>query len=348
MNAWSSGTRTRPRTRGTTILVRRSLVVGAVFAIAQVSSALAQSGAPPGSIGIRLLEAPADLAEDPRAHVYVIDHLNQGDTIRRRIEVSSGLDRRQRLHLYAAGAIVSEGGFRFLEGRTQNELSSWISVHPQTFELPAHGRASAVVTIAVPDEASDGERYAVVWAQTPPRGEPNEEVAAIDRVGVRVYLSVGRGSAPPVDYGIESMTAERDPSGRALVSASVLNTGGRAIDLNGSLRLTDGPGGLSAGPFPAELGTTIGIGQRASVLIGLSSSIPDGPWKAVLRLRSGQVQRRAQARISFPHAPGGRSRSVPARPMDSAPLVLAVVIALALGGLWLLLVLRRRRAMVDA
>jgi hypothetical protein len=328
------------------MLVRRSLAAGAILALVQVVPALAQSGVPEGSIGIRLLEAPEHLADDPRARLYIIDHLNQGDMIRRRIEVSSGLDHVMPLRLYAAGAVVSRSAFRFLEGQTQNELSRWITVDPTSVELSPHGSATALVTIAVPEDAEDGERYAVVWAQTPPSSPSDGEVVTVDRVGIRVYLSVGRGGAPPTDFRIESLTAARDDAGSPIVSATVLNTGGRAIDVGGTLRLSDGPGGLSAGPFPVQLGTTIGIGQRGTVRVVLSRSIPDGPWTADLRLRSDLVRRQAQARITFPTARGTGSTPVPASPVGESGGVLAVIVAIGLAlaaALWLLFLWRRRR-----
>jgi hypothetical protein len=326
-------------------LVRRCLIAAAGLVLLHGASASAQSGTPPGAIGIRLIEVPTHLSEDPRARLYVIDHLNQGDVIHRRIEVSSGLAHPERISLYAAGAFVSKGTFGFLDDRSENELSSWITVEPPSVDLPPHGAATAVVTIAVPPHAEDGERYAVVWAQTPPTSDPGTDVVSIERVGIRVYLSVGRGGAPPTDFRIESLTAARDDTGRPVVSATVVNTGGRAIDLSGTLRLSDGPGGLSAGPFPAQLGTTIGIGERAPVRVVLSSSIPHGPWTADLRLTSDLVERRAHARILFPSAPGGRSAPVPpASSLPLAPFALIAVIAVALAaGLWPLLARRRRR-----
>jgi hypothetical protein len=330
----------------TMILVRRSLVAGAILALVQVVPALAQRGVPEGSIGIRLLEAPRHLADDPRARLYIIDHLDQGDTIRRRIEVSSGLDHVMPLRLYAAGAVVSDSAFRFLDGQTQNELSSWITVDPTSVELSPHGSATALVTIDVPEDAQDGERYAVIWAQTPPSSPSEGEVVTVDRVGIRVYLSAGRGGAPPTDFRIESLTASRDDAGSPIVSATVLNTGGRAIDVNGTLRLSDGPGGLSAGLFPVQLGTTIGIGQRGTVRVVLSRSIPDGPWTAHLRLRSDPVTRQADARITFPSASGAGSDPVPVSPagvsLDVLALILAIGLAIA-AGLWLLFLSRRRR-----
>ena len=324
------------------------LLVVAIATFVRSGVAIASTSTPPGSIGIRLVEAPKDLAADPRAHLYVIDHLDRGETIRRRIELSNGLAHPERLDLYAAGAFIANGHFRFLDDRAQNELSSWIRVNPPVVDVPAHGTASAVVTIAVPPTATDGERYAVVWAETPPSA--GQDVVAVNRVGIRVYLSVGRGSAPAIDFQIRSLTARRDPDGRPVVSASVVNTGGRAIDVGGELRLSGGPGGLSAGPFPVELGTTIGIGQRAPVRTVLPRAIPDGPWTVDLRLRSDLTERRAEGRILFPSMSDARSAAVPvASPTDSVEW--PVPIALGVGSLaivaWLLLFARRRRRRTE-
>jgi hypothetical protein len=246
--------------------------------------------------------------------------------------------------LYAAGASVSGGRFRFLDGRTPNELSTWITVAPSRLKLTPHGSAAAVVTIALPRSALDGERYAVVWAQTPPSHPPDGGLATINRVGIRVYLSVGRGQAPATDFQIDSLTARRETSGHPIVAAVVANTGGRAIDLTGELRLTAGPGGLSAGPFPVAQGTTLGIGQRAAVPIQLNPAIPDGPWTADLTLRSDGVERRARALIRFPAVADARPSPVPATHGglfgSLGPIAAISAVALAV---WLLLVAWRRR-----
>ena len=57
------------------------------------------------------------------------------------------------------------------------------------------------------------------------------------------------GGAPLSDFTIDSLTAERAPDGRPMILAMVHNTGQRALDMDGTLQLLDGPGGLSAGPF---------------------------------------------------------------------------------------------------
>ena len=122
----------------------------------------------------------------------------------------------------------------------------------------------------------------------------------MNRVGVRIYLSVGGGNEPASDFGITTFEARRDADGNPLIAAAVHNTGGRALDLSGELRLTNGPGGLSAGPFEAKLGTTLGVGQTEPVLVTLDRAIPAGPWDARIVLRSGLTEREATARVTFP------------------------------------------------
>jgi hypothetical protein len=125
-------------------------------------------------------------------------------------------------------------------------------------EVPANAHVIATVSIAIPRNAAPGEHYGVVWAEARSRG--GDGITQVNRVGIRLYVSVGSGGDPASNFAIESLTAERAPDGRPVVVAAVHNTGGRALDMSGTLRLTNGPGRLSAGPFPANLGVTLGIG----------------------------------------------------------------------------------------
>jgi hypothetical protein len=203
------------------------------------------------------------------------------------------------INLYASAARISDGSFVGAAGDTPNELSTWTTISPTSFEIVAGGTAEATVTIVLPSDAAAGERYAAVWAETRSEKDP-EGVVQISRVGIRIYLSVGPGGAPAADFTIDSLTAERSSDGQPLVRAMVHNTGGRALDMNGVLRLLDGPSGLSAGPFPAILGTTLAIGDTGSVTILLDDQVPAGPWDARLTLKSGLLERSAHAVITFP------------------------------------------------
>jgi hypothetical protein len=253
-----------------------------------------------GGVGLRLLEAPVSSRDDPRAQLYIVDHLKPGGVIRRRIEVSNGTPSSQRIGLYAGAASIVDGSFLGAAGHTANDLSSWTSVRPAARAIPAGGRLTATVTITVPADAPPGEQYAAVWAEA--SSAAGAGVTQISRVGIRMYVSVGPGGAPAADFTIDSLTAGRTADQRPTVTASVHNTGGRALDMTGTLQLLGGPGGLSAGPFPASLGTTLAIKDTRPVTVVLDKQIPDGPWDATIKLRSGLRERSAQASLTFPRA----------------------------------------------
>jgi hypothetical protein len=141
------------------------------------------------------------------------------------------------------------------------------------------------------------------------------------------------------------------------VLAKVHNTGGRALDMSGSLRLADGPGQLTAGPFDATVGTTLGIGQTAPVTVMLDPSLPVGPWKATLELRSGLLRRKVEGTLTFPTAPAASSppvtpREVPLYKKENVvvPVAAALIglLSLVIAALALTAWLRRRSPRLNA
>ena len=314
----------------------------------QAARTSATAGPAPQGVGIRLVDIPTALANDPRARQYIIDHLAPGTTISRRVEVTNYTAKPQVVSLYAASATISGGSFLFGAGRAANELTSWTTVEPPTLTVGPGVKALATVTIAVPPNATSGERYGVIWAELAPAVPSGGGVTSINRVGVRIYLSVGSGASPATDFAITTLEARRNAGGRPEVVASVHNTGGRAVDLSGELQLTNGPGGLSAGPFPARLGTTLGLGQVEPVTVMLDPAIPAGPWDAHMTLQSGTTVREATARVTFPAAAATSAPPVMAQPPSpkgsgSLPLVLVVALLIAIVLLLVVLFGRRRR-----
>lgn len=314
--------------------------------------ALAFLAAPPvhaqaqaGGVSIRLLDAPSDRQNDPRARIYIVDHLKQGARIERHVEIGNTTAQTTDVELYAASASVKSGEFHFGEGRAKNDLTSWTTVTPAKVTVTPNGMATATVVVQVPTDASDGERYAVLWAQLPSSGG---SAAVVNRVGVRMYVSVGEGQEPVSNFRIETLTAAREADGRPVVKTTITNTGGRAIDLGGQLTLEKGPGGLRAGPFNVEVGTTLGVGERAPATIHLDKGLPNGPWSATVTVRSGELVKTAKATITFPKASGTSSKPVPAESVKKQrKILIPVAVALAavvLGGLGIFrLGLRRRR-----
>lgn len=321
-----------------------AVCVGPAAASTATPTPAASPTAVVGSLGIRLLDVAVAAPSDPRERVYIVDHLAPGTVIHRNIEISNTTGSTMHVVLYSAAATIANGSFLGAAGHTANELSTWTSVRPGA-AIVAPGRdATVAVTVAVPRDASPGEQYAVVWAEVRSAPSAAGGVIQVSRVGIRLYLSVGPGGPPASNFTINSLTAERSPEGRPMVLAAVHNTGGRALDMYGTLRLLAGPGGLSAGPFPATLGTTLAIGDTEPVTITLDSQLPAGPWDARITLLSGLLKRNARATITFPKtgaAPALFSTSV--RPGSLYRAIAGVVILLVLLGVGTLLVVFKRR-----
>jgi hypothetical protein len=293
--------------------------------------AIASPAPEAGTIGLRLLDQPADSTDDPRAQIYIVDHLAPGTEIQRRIEVST-TNAAAQVHLYAAAATIIGGSFLGEPGETPNDLSTWTSVTPGDINMGSDQIATATVTITVPSDAAPGEHYGVVWAEAR-SSAADDGVIQVNRVGIRLYLSIGAGGPPAADFEISSLIAGNSGEGTRTVVANVTNTGGRALDISGELNLRSTSGDLQAGPYAADLGSTLAIGLTEPVTITINTDLPAGPWDAQLTLRSGLVERAAVAELTFPTA--GTSLAISATPLapdaDSLPLstVAFAVIALA-------------------
>jgi hypothetical protein len=285
------------------------LAAAMVFALAVGAPASAAGAAPrscPGlvrGVGFRLVDIPNGRIGDPRATAYIIDHLKPGSTIRRRIELINGTRVPARVQLYPAAATIAGGMFRFGAGRATNELTAWTSVAPGQVVVGACRRAAATVAVAVPSGARTGERYATVWAELPASGKRGTSLLQVTRIGIRAYLSVGPGPEPASNFVIRSLSTRRDRPGRVTIAALARNTGGRAVDLSGDLRLDHGPDGGVTPRFEAQSALTLAPGESGSLSFPLGKRVAAGRWTATVELRSGRLTRRAVGRIDIPTKP---------------------------------------------
>jgi hypothetical protein len=272
-----------------------------VASAATSSSLSAPPAAPHGSFGVRLVDAPVSEAHNPRALRYIIDYLPTGTVIHRRILIANGEARTARFTVYADAAHITAGQFAGDTGATRSELTGWVSVQHPVVTLAAGASATDLVTINVPSGATRGEHYGVVWVQQAAKARTGSgsSVIEVSRVGVRIYLAVGRGGAPPTSFDITSVTGYLTAAGQPVVVAHVNNTGGRAIDLNGTVRLADGPGNTSSGPFSARQTVTLTPGQSWNVSFAPPKSLPEGSWRATVTLASGLTKATATTTIQL-------------------------------------------------
>ena len=279
-----------------------ALAAGIVGPAASAAASTKLLAAPrPQDFGVRLVDVPVSEANNPRALRYIVDYLPTGTVIHRRILIMNQESRPVRFTVYPDAAAIANGLFTGDAGATRNELTGWISVRHPAVTLAPGASATDTITIKVPAGATRGEHYGVIWVQQTARAHAagGFGVTEVSRVGIRVYLAVGKGGAPPTNFAIASLTARRSASGQPLIVAHVDNTGGRAVDLDGSARLAGGPGNSSAGPFPARQIITLAPGQTGNMTFALPKTLPAGSWRVTVNLVSGITTCTATATIQF-------------------------------------------------
>ncbi len=276
---------------------------------------------------MRLLAAGADPG-DHNAATYIIARLAPGGSIRRRIEIINSTGSTAVVAVYPAAAGIVQGTFEFAPNHTTNGLSRWTSVSQKVLRLPAGTSALETVKIKVPGDASRGTGYGVVWAEVSAPAPAGGGVRLVNRVGVRMYVSVGPGGAPRSDFTIGSLTAGRSATGGPVVVADIRNIGQRTLDISGSLALSHGPGGVRTDPVPVTLAAPLAPGGSERVAVRLDKRLPSGPWRAQMWLRSGLTRPAAVATITFPNAATAATGSPMAILVTTGILVLLAAAAL--------------------
>ncbi len=282
--------------------VMLALAVGTLSpAVVAVAAIHRPTGPAPQGFGVRLVDVPASAANNPRALRYIIDYLPAGTVIHRRILVMNQEARTAHFIVYPDAARISNGSFTGDGGATRSELTGWISVQYQTLTLRPHASSMNMITIKVPPGATRGEHYGVIWVQQAAHARTSTGLGVneVTRVGIRVYLAVGQGGAPPTSFAITSVTGHRSARGWLSIVAHVDNTGGRAVDLSGTARLSGGPGDIDAGPLAEQGVITLAPGQSGNVTFAPPRSLPDGSWQAKVTLVSGLTTAAATATIVF-------------------------------------------------
>lgn len=318
-------------------LVVLILLVGPGILITSSSASVSspsQTTTSSGSVGIRLVAVPGTLPNDSLARSYVVDRLAPGTRLTRTVQIDNDTDAMVVVSVYPAAASIVRGSFDFAPSHNGNELSSWTSVSSRVLRLGPGNEAFDTLTINVPTNASPGERYAVLWAEVSAVATDVASITLVNRVGVRMCVSVGPGGTPASNFTIGSLTAKRSATGDNLIVAQVHNGGQSPLDLIGNLMLSDGPDGLRAGPFAATLASLLLAGGSEPVTVTLAADLPRGPWRADVTLTSGTLQRSAEATVFFPRnarikrAPNGIGS--PTTFIFAIPLAFLAIMAIAI------------------
>jgi hypothetical protein len=295
-------------------MCHRLRILGSLLACGLVIPAAAAAAAPAGGIGVRLLRLAGAPAGNPLARSYIVARAAPGDVITRRVEVTNTTGAAHLVSVYAAAASTPGGVFRFGPGHAQNDVSSWTRIGTPLLRLDAGAAADELVTIRVPANAVRGAHDAVVWAETSSPAPTGGGVTLVNRVGIRVYLTVDKSGAAAPAFRISALRATRQTDGSQLVTAHVTNDGSGPLSVSGRLTLgQDGSSGLRAGPFSLAAGAPIMPGHSQLVSARVPAAVPPGRWQVRMLVTSGTVTHTATATLTFagqtasPAAPGGRS-----------------------------------------
>jgi hypothetical protein len=328
-------------------LIALLLVAGAATFVPESSAFSSPADHTTGSgstgIGIRLLPEPGGSADNSLASSYVVDRLAPGTSVTRSLTIDNDTKAIASVSVYAAAASIDRGNFTFASGHSANALSHWTSVSRGLMRLGPGTEASDALTIKVPADASSGDKEAVVWAQVSASPPSAGGVELVNRVGIRMYLSIGPGGAPASNFTVSSLRAERSVTGQPMVVATVHNSGQSTLDISGNLTLSKGPGGLGAGPFAVRLGAILAPGVSEAATAPLNTELPRGPWDADLRLTSGPIHRSSVATITFPSTFGA---ATPPTETGFPAMVLIVVVLFLLLAITALALLGSRRRIV--
>ena len=315
------------RLLGTLTLAAVAGTAPAIGPAAAVAATQPQSG-PVQEFGARLVDVPVSEANNPRGLRYIIDYLPTGTTVHRRILVQNNEKRTAHFTVYPDAAHISDELFTGDAGATRSELTGWIGVQHPDVTLGPGASVMDMVTIGVPAGATRGEHYGVIWVQqaADAHAASGFQIREVDRVGIRIYLAVGQGGAPPTSFAITSITGHLSARGQPSIIADVDNTGGRAVDLDGTASLTAGPGGTSAGSFPGKQIITLAPGQSGTMSFTPPKSLPHGPWQAKVTMVSGLTVSTRTQMIQFSSLVASQA-ALPLMAWAGIAVVLVLVIA---------------------
>jgi len=218
-----------------------------------------------------------DRAQDPRARLYIVDHLAPGTTIHGGSSVERDCPVRH-VRLTPGRARLRRASSRRRGDREKQRPCRWTSVSPPAVDVAPRARAGHGDDRG-PSSASSGERYGVVW-QSSRRAGQRRSLAGQPPGGA--HLSVRRpGASLPRASSSHPWWCAHDQQGQPRRRCPGRNTGGRALDWTARPASRRGPGTVEIGVAPLRRQErTLRIGQlgRRAHWARLGRQSHSGSW----------------------------------------------------------------------
>lgn len=218
---------------------------------------------------------------EARDRSYIVKAVAPGAELADRVLAVNLTDKPLDLEVAPADASITPEGV-FAPGTTATAVGSWITATPGQVRVPPHGTVPVDVRIRVPADAAAGDHIAAVVARK--AGEPSGSgnVRVVQRVGVRVYLTV-----QPTDESSRRGALGRQFEFRSLrwagdaFEAEVANTGDLLVEPLGTVDVRRG--GLGATAEVPVLGT-VPPGESRTFRVSPPADLEPGTYDGTVRL----------------------------------------------------------------
>jgi hypothetical protein len=181
-----------------------SLALVAITSGAQGFPAHATDASSVGSVGIRIAQIPAAVAEEPFSDVYIISRLQPSTTLTQRLEVFNTSTQEFKVNVYPGAATFVDGKFVVVDGKIGNTLTIRTKLSPNVLSVKPGESKTFMMTITAPGDAVSEQEFGVIWAEV--QGAPNSSgVTTVSRVGIRMYIPVG--NSPAISISKASLTS---------------------------------------------------------------------------------------------------------------------------------------------
>ncbi|GAB2659462.1 hypothetical protein [Arenimonas aestuarii] len=167
------------------------------------------------------------------------EQANAGGVYRDVIEVYNTSNLPLRLKVGTADwALDAQGNAEFSKSLVEGSCRPWTAIEAQEIEVEARSKRRFRFEVRVPEGTPDGQcRFAILFEGEPVR-VPNMPMPVAGRIGIIVYLDIGKGAARLVLDG----SGVREEGGRKLPYLTVRNDGNAHGRLQGFLDARDAAG----------------------------------------------------------------------------------------------------------
>ena len=272
---------------------------------------------------------PVRSADTPdRERSYVVRTVAPGTGFDDRLEARNLTDGPIDLVVEPVDAAVTPDG-SFAPGTTSTAEGGWLRVTPSRLRVPARDSVRVALRVDVPADATPGDHIAAVVVRKA-EAPSSSGVQVVNRVGVRVYLTVTPPAAPTPRRAFEFRALRW--KGARNFEADVANVGDLLVEPLGTLTIARG-----------DFDTTVDVPVLGTVPPGAVTALPvrttgelePGTYDARLRLRLVQGGDEQEQRVTFTVAGtpapenGGDDETLPLLPLLLAVGALALVVGYA-------------------